>query len=418
MSQAIPVPFDCSNVCVPTGTSSTPGPTGPQGIPGTDGTNGINAETTHGDANGVMPNGNSSGETVTLLTTSDTAFLTPGEPVFVQFWGTLIVDTVDDSSHVTLSNPADSTTGAYASNAAAGTTLPAGAQIVPTGTQGVTGTTDATLFLQVANNLNDVANVVASRSNLGLGTAAVANTGVTTGTLAPNDGNLVANEIVVATAGGIDTRDAATARALLGLTLGTSDTDIAPVDGGGGLVNGDIVVATAAGIITATAAAIRTLLGVGQSDQLLYQHQTANNTDGAAVTAGAWTTVPLTDEVVDVGNHGTLAGNEITLDAGTYSYRFMVLITSGDPAVFLVGRLFNVTDSAVVTDSYGSTGYFDPAGGTAFVSSIGNGRFVLAGAKAIRMECQIPVLITAIYGKGASFGINNRFSWIELWKEA
>ena len=405
----------CCETCEEQPSVQVPGPQGDPGADGTNGTDGINAFTT-APTGFNMP---TYGGNTASLTVGSSEWMLLGQIVWVSggaFSGFMQVVSKADSTHVVLKN-LDDNAGAYADNSAPGSPFPNGTEISPGGQQGPAGSTPGGTYFAITNNLSE--GVAATmRGNLGLGTVAVEDEGVSNGQVALNDGNLTTNEAVFGTGTGIATRDAATARGLLGLTLGTSDTDVAPVDGGGGLVVGDIVIATANGIITATAADIRTLLGVAQADQLLYQHQTATNVDGAAVTAGAWTTVPMTNEVVDVGNHGSLAANVITLDAGTYSYRFMVMVTTGDPAVFLVGRLFNVTDAAVVSDSYGTTGYVDPAGGTHLITSIGNGRFVIAGAKGIRVECQIPLAKTAIYGKGANNSVNNVFSWFELWKEA
>ena len=260
MSQnAIAQPIDCAQSCVPAGTSSTPGPQGPPGADGTNGTNGIDAFTLTANGAGVMP---AEGDVVTLDTTTSTSFLAVGQIVYVATWGYLQVTALPTDTSVTLQNLEDTGTGAYAENAAPGTTLSASQKISPAGIQGPSGAAlDPTLFFQVANNLNE-GDPATMRGNLALGTAAVKDTGVTNGKLAPNDGNLTTNEAVFGTATGIGTRDAATARALLGLTLGTADTDIPPVDAGGGLIAGDIIVATASGVATATDAAIRTQLGL------------------------------------------------------------------------------------------------------------------------------------------------------------
>lgn len=59
----------------------------------------------------------------------------------------------------------------------------------------------------------------------------------------------------------------------------------------------------------------------GQEGGLGYIHledRKALNTNGGTFTSGADQTRDLNTEVVDIGNHCSLAGNQFTLDAGTY----------------------------------------------------------------------------------------------------
>lgn len=233
-SQAIPVPFDCNSTCgTPTGVTTTPGPQGAAGAAGAAGTNGIDAFTSCADyapaAQPVMPAELAS---VTVNTTSNTGFLTVGEPVFVQFWGTLRVTAVPTSASVTLLNLEDTPNGNYPANAAPGTVLPALAKIVPSGFEGPGGSIPAGALL-AANNLNDVVSVPNSRTNLGLGTAALNATG---------DFFQVANNLSEGVA--------ATKRTNLGLgTMATQNANAVAITGGA--YNGSIGATTpATGLFT------------------------------------------------------------------------------------------------------------------------------------------------------------------------
>lgn len=161
---------------------------------------------------------------VTVDTTSSTAFMAIGEAVFLQFWGILFVSALPSATSVTVTNPTDSSTSAYSGNAAAGTSLPYLARIVPGGLQGPTGVTAGGALL-AANKLSDLpAPLSDSRSNLGLGTVATFTQGNANGNVAKvDDGSGLTNgEAVFATASGIESKTAATARTALGLALGTN----------------------------------------------------------------------------------------------------------------------------------------------------------------------------------------------------
>lgn len=142
---------------------SIPGPPGDVGDDGTDGTDGVNAFTVTTDGFTVPA------ELANVtLDVEDNRWMFLGQPVLVQFAGTYQVVSVNpNGTEVTLKNLEDTANDQYPENAAPGTNLPAGSQISPTGFQGANGSTPAGALL-AANNLNDVANTVTARSNLGL----------------------------------------------------------------------------------------------------------------------------------------------------------------------------------------------------------------------------------------------------------
>lgn len=60
--------------------------------------------------------------------------------------------------------------------------------------------------------------------------------------------------------------------------------------------------------------------GENRSERLVYHHLGLGvGVGGGACTPGAWTNIPLTDEIVDEGNNGVLAGGVVTLSPGTYN---------------------------------------------------------------------------------------------------
>ena len=126
----------------------------------------------------------------------------------------------------------------------------------------------------------------------------------------------------------------ATARTSLGLAIGTDvqafDAQLSDV---AGLVEtkGDIIVNTGSAwtdlavgtndqILTADSAEAS---GVKWADApgidvLVYEDQKTDGTTGGTPTTAAWTTRVVNTEVSDVGGHGSVATNAITLAAGTY----------------------------------------------------------------------------------------------------
>jgi hypothetical protein len=417
MSQnALSVPIGCCDPCIPAGTSSTPGPQGAAGAAGADGTDGQNAFTLTLEEF-EMP---AVGGTTASFEIVNSDWMAVGQIVFVQAGGVtayMVVASIPDSTHITLTNPSTGSTATdeYADNAVPTTPFPVGAKVQPGGVQGPTGAAGANPAgaLLSANNLSDVANIVTSRANLGIGTAGARSVGVGDTNVPVIDDlmGLTAGEAVFATASGIESLAEPQARSALGLSKGVADGAIPPVDDAAGLTAGEALFATASGIESLTAAAARTALGITSgSNMLLYQYILADTVDGAAGT-GAWQTVPLTEELVDEGGYGSLAGNQVTLAAGTYRFRYGVVAYS---VGILVARLWNVTGGAVYDDSYGTPIY---AGASTTVVSFGQGLITLAGATTIRLEAILSGGGSPLLGRAAGLGIPEQYSWLELYRE-
>lgn len=387
-----------------------PGPQGPAGANGTNGTDGDNAWSLSTTGTDVMP---AEGDSVTITVSPTSDWMAVGQVLYVQFWGWMQVTDKPTAVTVTLLNLEDTGTGTYADNSAPGTVLPAGATISPGGLQGPTGTTDTSLFLQVANNLNDVADVAASRLNLGLGSAAQKDAAAGDGDVPFIDdvAGLNSGEAVfVAASGGLEGLTPTQARSTLGLVIGTADTEIPPVDDAAGLTAGEIVVATADGLETQDATSIKALLGVTGNAMLLFQDIRANTVNSTAGT-GAVQTVPLNTESVDTGNNGSISGSsEITLTAGTYRYRYGIV---GYDVGITVGWLYDVTAVAVISASYATPIY----GAVMTTVAFGQGRFTIAAPHVIRLEAVLSGGATPLFGKAASLGFPEQYSWLELFKE-
>jgi hypothetical protein len=148
-------------------------------------------------------------------------------------------------------------------------------------------------------------------------------------------------------------------------------------------------------------------------DYIHLQDQKTQNTAGGTFTSGADRTRDLNTEVTDSGNHCSLAGNQFTLDAGTYR----ILATAPG---YKVDRhrawLYNTSDAAVTILG---TSEFSSSGDAVHNRSVISGRFVIASSKTfeIRHRCQ-----TTFASQG--FGVESNFTGaevytdVELWKEA
>lgn len=142
--------------------------------------------------------------------------------------------------------------------------------------------------------------------------------------------------------------------------------------------------------------------------------QKAQNTSGGTFTAGDWRTRDLNTEVADTGNNASIASNQITLAAGTYS---CLIFANAFRVDLHRARLYNITDSAVILLS--TTNY------TKSASQIGDndkaiiaGRFTIAAEKVL--EIQHYCLTT---GTTTGFGVASNqaaeiYTIAEFWKEA
>lgn len=122
------------------------------------------------------------------------------------------------------------------------------------------------------------------------------------------------------------------------------------------------------------------------ADVILVQERQTHSTDASSYTSGAWRTRELNTEVLDTGNHCSVASNQMTLAAGTYEAWFWA---SGYNVAGHKCKLRDITNGAdLLLGSMEYTGYNS--------NSRGEGRFTLAGSTVV--ELQYEVATTGIGG--------------------
>lgn len=251
MASGLTSPLDCCTTCTDPVETNVPGPPGADGADGSNGANGVNAYTTLA-AQFTVP-----AELATATATvGSSTWMAVGQVVYLQGAGWFGVTALPNTTQATLQNLEDAATGAYAANVAPGTVIAIGMRLVPSGPQGATGITPVGAFM-VANNLSEGV-AATKRTNLGLGTAAVKNTGVANATvpLVDDAGGLTNGEAVFATAAGVESKTAANARTALGLgTMATQAASAVAITGGA--MNGTL------GSTTPSTAAVTTLSATG-----------------------------------------------------------------------------------------------------------------------------------------------------------
>jgi len=116
---------------------------------------------------------------------------------------------------------------------------------------------------------------------------------------------------------------------------------------------------------------------------LIVTHEEAQNVGGGNLTAGAWNTVTINTVRTNTISGASLAANRITLPAGTYEIDALcqALDTNRNQ-----GRLFNITDNAVVLIGSSAIGVVTPGHGESAI----RGQFTIAGTKVfeIQQNCQ------------------------------
>lgn len=126
----------------------------------------------------------------------------------------------------------------------------------------------------------------------------------------------------------------------------------------------------------------------GDVEVIIVQDQKAQNTAGDQTTSGDWRTMTLNTEVADSGGYCTLALNQMTLSAGTYSFDIFVPVSA--PSRFQA-RLQNIT--AGTTTQYGTAGSAVYNG-----YSVIQGRVTIVGATVFEVQLQVQVTGTVAAG--------------------
>ena len=142
--------------------------------------------------------------------------------------------------------------------------------------------------------------------------------------------------------------------------------------------------------------------------------QKAYDADGGTFTGNTVVTRDLNTEISDADGIVSIAGNQFTLQAGTY------LIKASAPAFFVdrhVAWLHNETDGAVV--QYGTSEFAEAVNGCTTRSFI-SARTTISGAKNFRIKhrCQTTKSSNGLGVKNDYSGSNSIYTIVEIFKEA
>ena len=116
---------------------------------------------------------------------------------------------------------------------------------------------------------------------------------------------------------------------------------------------------------------------IKQHDSILLQNQQTSGTDGGTNANDAWTTLVLNTEVLDEGDHCTLAANQFTLAAGTYKTNIRSPFFEVDRVKL---RVRNITDSSDAM--IGESSYVYSSGGEAILE----GEFTITTSKVFELQ--------------------------------
>jgi hypothetical protein len=116
---------------------------------------------------------------------------------------------------------------------------------------------------------------------------------------------------------------------------------------------------------------------------LQFQYQVASNTAIPSYSAGAWRTVVVNTELVDTGNYGSVASNQITLAPGTYVLLGAQLT---GPAISATNRTRwrNITDGTTAFESVHSAISLSAASATH--ANVLRGTFTIAAQKTFEFQ--------------------------------
>lgn len=150
-----------------------------------------------------------------------------------------------------------------------------------------------------------------------------------------------------------------------------------------------------------------------QNAHVIIKDVKASATEGGTFTSGAWQTRTLNTEEADTGGLATLAANQITLAAGTYRANIICPAYRCDRNQ---ARLRNITDATTLL--VGTSGDLKSGERDSSYSHI-VGIFTLAAPKVLEVQHQCSnTRATDGFGKAAGFGENEIYTVVELVKLA
>ena len=149
---------------------------------------------------------------------------------------------------------------------------------------------------------------------------------------------------------------------------------------------------------------------------IIADSKAASSNHGGTFTSGAWRTRDLNTELADADSIVSISSNQFTLQAGSY------LIRAAAPAYRVnrhLIRLYNITDSSVVVEGYGS---YSHANDNSLTHTFLSARTTITGAKVFEIQhrCQTTEADVGL-GLNMSNNISNTddiYTIVEIYKEA
>jgi len=159
------------------------------------------------------------------------------------------------------------------------------------------------------------------------------------------------------------------------------------------------------------------LLSGGVKPYLEYGWVTAPNAARQSITANTITTLTIDTEVADTGNNGSISGNQITLNSGTYYFEAETsgYETGQSIAAQAIMSLFNVTSGAYITRQLGNKGNI-----LYLIDATINGQFTISinSTFELRILGGHGITIGTLYNSTLTTAGADQRTTIKLWKLA